>query len=142
MNYRVASLKDCPALAEWNRELILDEGHGNPMTVAELEKRMRDWLTDGGYEGLIFEDGAEPVAYALFRDDESGVYLRQLFVVRHRRREGIGRRSVETLIAEVWPKDKRLTVSVLVSNEGAVAFWRAVGYRNYALTLERMPAPG
>ena len=65
--------------------------------------------------------------------------MRQLFVVRHRRREGIGRRAVDTLRAEVWPKDKRLTVEVLVANERGVAFWRSVGYADYALTLEILP---
>jgi hypothetical protein len=32
-----------------------------------------------------------------------------------------------------------LTVDVLVTNHSALAFWRAVGYQDYALTLEIMP---
>jgi predicted acetyltransferase len=61
-------------------------------------------------------------------------------VVRHRRREGIGRRAMEELFLKLWPRDKRLTVSVLVKNVAAVAFWRAMGYTDYDLTLEIMPA--
>jgi len=41
--------------------------------------------------------------------------------------------------AQLRSKDKRLTVSVLVNNAAAVAFWRAVGYRDYCLTMEILP---
>src|SRR6266513_2401444 len=108
------------------------------MSVPELEQRMRNWLADE-YTGIVFEDGGEVVAYALFREQQEEIYLRQLFVVRHRRRQGIGRRALDILRSEYWPKTKRLTVDVLVQNEQSIAFWRAVGYRDYCLTLEIMP---
>jgi predicted acetyltransferase len=108
------------------------------MTVAQLEQRMRDFLA-GEYRAVIYEEGGEVVAYALFREQPEEIYLRQLFVVRHRRRQGIGRRAVEILRSQVWPKSKRLTVEVLVANQSAVAFWRAAGYRDHCLTLEIMP---
>ncbi len=109
------------------------------MTVAQLEQRMRDWLA-GEYRAVLFEDYGEVVAYALFRELPDEIYLRQLFVVRNRRRRGIGRRAVEILRSEVWPRTRRLTVDVLVTNQDAVAFWRAVGYADYSLTLEIFPA--
>jgi len=138
MDYRCATLSDCPLLAELNQQLIRDEGHRNPMTSVELEERMRDWLSDG-YTAVLFEDSGQIVAYALFHEQPDGIYLRQFFVVRNRRREGIGRRSVGLLRSEIWPKTKRLTVDVLVRNEAALAFWRAVGYKDYCLTLEVLP---
>ncbi|PYN18398.1 MAG: GNAT family N-acetyltransferase [Candidatus Rokuibacteriota bacterium] len=138
MTFWFATADDCPLLAEFNHQLIQDEGHRSRMRVAELERRMRDWLA-GDYRAVLFEERSEVVAYALFRELPDEVYLRQLFVVRHRRREGIGRRAVDTLRTEVWPKDKRLTVEVLVANERGVAFWRSVGYADYALTLEILP---
>lgn len=138
MSFRPAKLGDCPLLARLNHQLIQDEGHRNPMTVAQLEERMRDWLADE-YRAVIYEDGGEVVAYALYREQPDEIYLRQLFVVRHRRREGLGRRAMEILRTEIWPKDKRLTVAVLVKNAAAVAFWRATGYTDYCLTLEIMP---
>lgn len=139
MQYRKAMDADCRRLAEWNHALIEDEGHRNAMGVTELEERMRSWLSGGGYDAIIFEDKTEPLADALYRKDSSEIYLRQLFVVRHRRRQGIGREAMQTLFEEVWPRGCRLTVSVLVENEAAVAFWREVGYRDYALTLEIRP---
>jgi GNAT superfamily N-acetyltransferase len=98
---------------------------------------MRAWLS-GEYRGVIYEDAGEVVAYALYREQPDGIYLRQLFVVRHRRRQGIGRRAMEILRSEVWPKTKRLTVEVLVSNKSGVAFWHAMGYADYSLTLEKL----
>lgn len=139
MKYRVATAEDCPTLAELNFQLIRDEGHRNPMTIAELQERMHGWLTSGEYQAILFEQNNEVVAYTLFRETDAEIYLRQFFVVRHRRREGIGRRAMEKLFLNLWPRKKRLTVSVLVKNVGAVAFWRSMGYTDYDLTLEIMP---
>ena len=118
MKFRPATVDDCSLLAELNHQLIRDEGHRNPMTVAQLEQRMRDWLA-GEYRAVLFEDYGEVVAYALFRELPDEIYLRQLFVVRNRRRRGIGRRAVEILRSEVWPRTRRLTVDVLVANQDA-----------------------
>jgi len=139
MTFRTATLDDCPRLAELNHQLIRDEGHGNPMTVPELEHRMRGWIS-GEYRAIVYEDAGEIVANALFREQAEEIYLRQLFVVRHRRSRGIGRRAVEILRSQVWPKTKRLTVEVLVANRRALSFWRSVGYADYALSLEILPA--
>ena len=108
------------------------------MTVPQLEQRMRGFIK-GEYRAIIFEEYGKVVAYALYRESADEIYLRQLFVVRHRRRKGIGRRAVEILRSQIWPKTKRLTVEVLVANTAAVDFWRALGYVDYALTLEIMP---
>ena len=137
MNFRRAMPDDSALLAELNHQLIRDEGHRNKMTVPELEQRMRSWLASE-YAAAIFEDQGEVVAYALYRESDE-IYLRQLFVARHLRRRGIGRRAVEILRSEIWPRDKRLTVQVLVQNTGAVAFWRAVGFKDYSLALEVLP---
>ncbi|HLX68706.1 MAG TPA: GNAT family N-acetyltransferase [Verrucomicrobiae bacterium] len=138
MNFRRATLDDCPRLAELNHQLIRDEGHRNKMTVPELEQRMRGWL-QSDYSAIIFEEGGELVAYALYREQPEELYLRQLFVVQKRRRQGIGRAAMEILRAQIWPKNKRLTVEVLVRNNAAVTFWRAVGYQDYSLMLEILP---
>jgi predicted acetyltransferase len=136
--FRLATLDDCALLAELNHQLIRDEGHRSKMTVPELEQRMKGWLAFE-YAAVIFENGGEVVAYALYRDQPEEIYLRQLFVVRNRRRQRIGRQAFEILRSKIWPVNKRLTVEVLVQNEAAVAFWRAVGYKDYVLTLEILP---
>lgn len=138
MKFRAARVEDCGLLGELNHQLIQDEGHRSRMSVAELEERMRGWLA-GGYRAVIFEEGGQIAGYAMFREEAEEIYLRQLFVARHRRRQGLGRKAVELLRSEVWPKEKRLTVDVLVTNETALKFWRSVGYRDYCMTLEILP---
>jgi GNAT superfamily N-acetyltransferase len=135
MRFRVAADADVTLLAELNSQLIADEGHRNAMTPPELEERMRGWLR-GTYRAIIFELAGQPVAYALYRDDPDGIYLRQFFVARSQRGAGIGRRAIELLRAEIWPPGCRVTVEVLAANRRGHAFWTAVGFRDYAVTLE------
>ncbi len=132
-----ATVSDLGLLAEWNHQLIRDEGHRNSMTVEQLAERMRKWL-QGEYRAIIFSREG-PVAYALFKQEETFIYLRQLFVQRGERRIGIGRDAVEILRRDIWRSGVRLTVDVLCQNEAGVAFWRSLGYRDYSLTLEIMP---
>ena len=138
MTFRHATSNDCSLLAELNLQLIRDEGHRNKMTVPELEQRLRGWL-QSEYTAILFEEAGETIAYALYREQAQEIYLRQLFVVRSRRRQGLGRQVIGILRQQIWPKNKRLTVEVLVKNTAAVAFWRAVGYQDYSLSLEILP---
>jgi ribosomal protein S18 acetylase RimI-like enzyme len=138
MKWRLATKRDGRILAEMNHQLIADEGHRNPMSVAELEGRMRDWLGEA-YEAILFEDGGQVVAYALYRLEAGEVYLRHFFVARQRRRQGLGRQAMALLRHDIWPKAERLTVSVLAHNEAGVKFWRSIGYRDYCLTMEMLP---
>lgn len=141
MTFRIATLDDCGLLAGLNHQLLQDERHRNRfMTLPQLEERMRGFLA-GEYRGVIFQDEGKVVAYALYREQPDEIYLRQLFVMRDRRRRGIGRRAIEILRSEIWPKNKRLTVDVLLHNTTAIAFWRAVGYKDYLLGLEISAEP-
>ncbi len=138
LRYRLATADDCPRLAELNRELIRDEGHRNRMTVPELEQRMRGWIAHE-YRAVIFEHDGEVVAYVLFREEAQEIYLRQLFVVAHRRGHGIGHRAIEILRSRLWPPNKRLTVAALTANSKAIRFWHSVGFQEYAISLEILP---
>jgi ribosomal protein S18 acetylase RimI-like enzyme len=140
MKYRQATLNDVSLLAKLNHQLIRDEEHRNPMTVPELKKRMQAWLV-ADYEAIIFEDEAGVVAYALYRDDGQEIYLRQFFVVRQRRQEGVGQQAMQILFDQIWAKDKRLLVEVLCQNKPAIRFWKKVGFKEYSLALEILP-PG
>ncbi|MEM9354029.1 MAG: GNAT family N-acetyltransferase [Planctomycetota bacterium] len=138
MQCRPATVNDSRLLAELNAQLIADSGHRNPMGIDELEARMRGWL-GGEYTARVFEDEAGPLAYALYRVGGEGVYLRQFLVLPDQRRRGVGRQAIAELRDRHWPKGKRLTVDVLVTNTAAVEFWRAVGFTDYCLTLEIFP---
>jgi ribosomal protein S18 acetylase RimI-like enzyme len=136
MNYRFAAPSDAPILAGMNHQLIRDEGHRNRMSVAELEDRMRVWL-EGEYRAVIFSWNGRPAGYALFRDEPDHAYLRQFFVQSDCRRQGIGRAAVQWLLTNVWKDAARVRLEVLAGNTAGIAFWHALGFRDYALTLER-----
>ena len=140
LTHRRGTRADCALLGVLNHQLIQDEGHRNPMTELQLAKRMRVWLGRSGYTAILFAEAGEVVAYALYREAPDEIYLRHVFVVRHRRRQGLGRRVMQTLRSEIWPRGKRLTVEVLCHNAAAIAFWKAMGYQEYSLCLEIMPA--
>ena len=137
LSWRRASESNLPLLAEWNHQLIRDEGHRNPMSVDQLAERMKQWQ-QGEYQVVVFFSD-EPVGYALFKPGKEAIYLRQFFVRRDRRRAGIGRAAFSILRKQIWPGGVRLTVDVLSQNQAGIAFWRSVGYRDYCLTLEIMP---
>lgn len=143
MDYRLATLEDMPTLAVLNKQLTEDEDHPNQVKpLAFFEQRMRRFLMEE-YDAILFEIDGEIVAYALYTkyDQQSTtIYLRQFFVQRDRRKQGIGREAIHILREQVWPQDKRLTVSVLWHNKAGRAFWQAVGYEPYSLDLEIKPA--
>ena len=138
MNHRFGSERDLDLLAEWNHQLIRDEGHRNPMSIGQLRERMKGWL-EGDYRVVVFGMGSDLVAYALYREAQGEIYLRQFFVERGHRRQGIGKEAVRILRERIWPADRRLTVEVLAANAPGAAFWRSAGYAEYCLTLEIVP---
>lgn len=142
MHWELAKIDDSALLAQLNFELIADEGHHNPMDVTELDARMRGWLVTD-YRAVLFRQEERVVAYALFRSDEwNRVYLRQFFVVRGARRQGIGRAAIELFKREVVPPGTPVVLEVLISNAAGRAFWAATGFREYCLALKWEPGDG
>lgn len=135
LSFRAATPADAPLLADLNQRLIRDEGHRNAMTLAELEQRMAGWLVCD-YEAVLFELDGAPVGYALYRREQDHVYLRQFYVDRGFRRRGIGRAACDRLRRGVWAGAARIRLDVLVGNAPGRAFWKAMGFEEYCLTLE------
>jgi GNAT superfamily N-acetyltransferase len=138
MRARKAIESDAPLLGELNHQLIQDEGHRNPMSIPQLQERMRGWLVKD-YTAILFENETGVFAYALYREEPEFIYLRQLFVQRPFRRQGLGRKAFQLLQSQFWPAQKRLCVEVLTSNQAAILFWKAVGFQEYSLALEILP---
>lgn len=136
LRFRPAKPSDADVIAPMNLGLIRDEGHRNPMGVAELAARMRSWL-EGEYRAVLIETEGAPVGYALYRVDPEFVYLRQLYVLPERRRTGIGRRTLDWLWTNEWAGHAVLRIDVLVGNAAGRAFWRSVGFAEYCVTMER-----
>jgi len=138
LTWRLADSADCPLLAEFNQQLTADEGRGPRLTISELRQRLEAWLADD-HRAVIFETGGKPVAYALFREDAEGIALRQFFVTPNRREAGIERQAAGLLLADIWAVDKPVTVEAAASPLEAPAFWRALGFKDRSITLERLP---
>lgn len=141
LRYRFATSGDAALLARLNVQLVEDGADFGPAEPAYLERRMRRWLSSGHDHAVLFEnrDGAV-MAYAVYEEQPFEIYLRQFMVLGAARRHGIGRQVFETLRSEIWCRDKRLTLEVLTSNRAGYRFWRSLGYRNCAVTLE-IPVP-
>jgi GNAT superfamily N-acetyltransferase len=140
LRFRLATPLDAALLAPLNAQLIRDEGHRNSMTIAELELRMADWLR-GEYRAVIFELASLVIGYALFRCEPEHVYLRQLFVAPAHRRRGVARAALRWLWRNAWADASRVRIDVLMDNLEGQAFWRAVGFGEYCITMEMEP-PG
>jgi GNAT superfamily N-acetyltransferase len=106
------------------------------MTIAELERRMSDWLKAGEYQAVLFECDGRAEGYALFRRDTHFIYLRQFFVRRECRRKGKGRAAFQWLKNNAWTGNPRIRLDVLVGNAVGHAFWRSVGFQDYCMTME------
>ena len=136
MDYRTAGDGDLPLLAELNLQLIRDEGDSNPMSAADLERRMRAWLVRT-YSAVLFLSEGTVVGYALYRTDNAGIFLRQFFICRNDRRKGFGRAAMELLFGRIWPAGAMVTLEALCTNQTAIDFWRAMEFDVYALTFRR-----
>jgi len=140
--HRYAGPRDHAMLARFNRQLIEEHADTGETDLAQLEQRMRLWLGSGQYKAVVFEaEDGQTLAYALFREHRKEIYLRQFLVLPGARRHGVGRRAMNLLQSKIWPPEKRLTVEVMTSNPAAYRFWRAMGYRDCAVTLEIAPRP-
>ena len=138
MNYRYAVDTDAPLLADINQQLIQDEWGGGGMPLAHLEARMRRWIEEDEYRAILFQEDGATVAYSLVSIDEDSAYIRHFFVLHEHRGRGVGRRAIETLLGEIIPAGLRITLDVLASNTVGHAFWRAAGFSDYAIRMERM----
>jgi RimJ/RimL family protein N-acetyltransferase len=139
---RPATLLDVPLLAAMNQQLIQDEGSRNPMTLAELEERMREWLASN-WQAVVVEIDSEAVGYLLFqfRSDEylpsdTTVYVRQFFIGRNCRSRGIGRQAFNLIRERFFPRVSSVVLDVLEVNSQARRFWMSLGFKPYCTTMK------
>lgn len=135
MQIRRVEIEEAVRLAPLNHQLIIDEGHRNSMTLDGLTDRMKNWLSDG-YVAIVAEDSKAILGYALYRLEPEYIYVRQLFILQQRRREGIGRAIIDFLMSNHLSSKPRIRIEVLSQNVAAQKFWRSIGFVDYAITME------
>jgi GNAT superfamily N-acetyltransferase len=144
LTLRRASAQDVAILAQMNQRLIEDEGSSNPMTLTQLESRLRLWL-NGEWRGELFVYGPDIVGYAIYRfqrsefDSRETVYIRHYYIERDFRRLGYGRAALEKLKTERFPKGTNVYLEVLTHNARGRTFWKAMGFEEYSVTMRLEP---
>lgn len=134
----VATEADIPQLAALNLQLMEDEQHPYMLPLDELRARMTRWVA-GEYHVLVFRNGARICGYAAWCTEERGIYLRHFFICRDQRRQGLGRIIIDWLRRDHFPKDQPLQLEAAIWNKDAIAFWRAIGFKDFGLTMEMKP---
>lgn len=142
--FRDATLEDIPTLAKMNRQLIEAEQSRNPMSLDELEERMRGFLRPktqsphGWSVVLILVDGqvAGYTVYRLGRDEYNAsqpeVFIRHYMLKPEYRRRGIGKAAFEQLVVDLFPESANLSLNVLESNPAGRRFWTSLGFEPYS----------
>ncbi|HEX6119640.1 MAG TPA: GNAT family N-acetyltransferase [Dongiaceae bacterium] len=130
-----ATQADIPLLADLNLELYEDERHPYPMDLPALTERMGRWVA-GEYQVLLFRRGTRVAGYAVWREEEFCAYLRQFLICRGQRRQGVGRAVMKLLRRDVLPMGRPVHLEASVWNTGAIAFWRAIGFQDFGLSME------
>ena len=137
--WRRCTVADAPLLAELNAQLSEDEG-ASVGTPAAYQDRMRTWLEQGRYAAALASSEVGPVAYVVWRHDpdDDDIYVRQFFVVREHRGQGLGRRLFERAADELWA-GRVLRLDVYDSNPRGRAFWERLGFGAYSALMRRDP---
>ncbi len=136
LSLRGAGADDVPLMAAWNVQLHEDEG-SVPMTVPAAEDRLRQWLSGGAFHGMIFAVSSEDVGYLLYeelppdpalRGSQSALYVRQFFIVRHKRRNGLGRAAFQRFLANHNTAGLPVVLDVKATNPAGHSFWTSLGF--------------
>jgi predicted acetyltransferase len=114
----------------------VDSKHRNPMNLSQLSRRMRRWLRSG-YRAYFFKEDDRVIGYCVFIKEKEYLYIRQFYIERTARRQGLGRKAFQWLRRHIWKKEHRFRMDVLVGNKVAIGFWKSVGFKDYCLTMEK-----
>ncbi len=139
---RRAIENDLKILAQMNKKLIDDEGSSNPMSIQELEERMKSWFLLDWNIDLICND-AQIIGYALYQyrenqndKEQEEVFLRQYFINPDFRNQGFGQAGIKLLLEKRFKPDQTIIIDVLESNPRGINFWKKAGFTPYCTTMK------
>ena len=126
MEIKKCTLDDVSLLAVLNKQLIEDEQSNNPMTLKELEERMRGFLRSE-YKAYFFRDEGAVVGYALVKHRCTPLYLRQFLIAREYRQKHYGTEAFHALLEYLGVE--QMDIEVLPWNERGMRFWESCGFK-------------
>lgn len=132
MQLQKCSVKDVSKLALLNKQLIEDEKSDNAMNINELEKRMKEFL-ETDYSAYFFIEDSRIVGYALIRNTDNPVYLRQFLIDRNYRKNHYGTQAFQMLLKHLDIKE--INLEVLPWNKSELAFWKHCGFSETCIAM-------
>ncbi len=139
---RAATEADLPLLAQMNKHLFEDAGSHNPMSIDDLRDRMATWLTANEWKIMMLAQGGAVFGYMVYQvrpdsyePETAFVYVRQFFIERDWRRKGLGRTTFEAIARAHFPAQSKVVIDALASDPNATAFWAALGFEPYSVTM-------
>jgi GNAT superfamily N-acetyltransferase len=140
---RAIEQREIAQVARWNVQLHEDE-NSPPMSIDAASQRIRRWLEERTFKGVVFVVDGKAVGYLLYalrpiHPDERGeasVYVRQFFIARESRRHGYGTQAFRAFVAEWVPADSKVMLDVKVSNPAGQGFWESLGFESKSVSYE------
>lgn len=132
-----AGPEDVPAMAAMTEALIAEEG-GGPRAPGAAAAELTEHMA-AGFRAVLFRLAGALAGYAMFLATPKSTFLNHFFVVPAHRRGGLGRAAFARLQAEFFAPALPVTLSVMDSNPGGIAFWQALGFRQTSVNMERAP---
>jgi len=132
LNLIYCSDADLDILASLNKQLIEDEQSDNKMNVAQLKERMHGFI-HGEYSAYLFKDKDTIVGYALVKNTQSPIYLRQFFICREHRKKGYGTLAFNKLLEAL--KINTIDIEVLCWNKPGKSFWDSLGFKERSIYM-------
>lgn len=132
MQIQECTIADVPKLAALNKQLIDDEKSDNPMTVNELENRMREFLNTE-YSAYFFIVDSQIIGYALVKKTVKPIYLRQFLIDRNYRKQHYGKQAFQMLLQ--YLDIKEIDLEVLPWNKNGLAFWKYCGFNETCIAM-------
>ncbi len=140
---RKAVLSDTDLLAQMNKHLIEDEGSRNPMNISQLMERMKNILS-GEWKAVIISKDSEDIDYLIYKvspdkyfPDQTELHIRQYFIKRQHRGNGLGTYAFDIISKEYFPNDAVLTLDVLEINPKGRKFWEKIGSKPYLTHMKK-----
>lgn len=137
---RRASHNDAHQLAQWSYALAQEEGIRTTLTARQHEAQLGEWIASAQCVVHVIERGHAAVGFVIWGSHgPREVFVREFFVARDARRQGIGRAAVSLMRSNVWPREARVSLRVLIGSAAYLSFWRACGFSDFSITLEQLP---
>lgn len=126
-------------LAQFNRELMSEQGIPSNMTLQEIEGRMHG-LLDEGYIAVLFQLGGASAGYALFRTRPKYAYIRHFHITPAQRKRSIVVQAFQLLRKQELSDYAAIRLDVPEHKKESLAMWEDVGFRPRSIRLELQTA--